>query len=123
MGSSILRRPGLRRVARRYTALHAPRASLLPSLMIAVAAHPDPQVLDQLAAILEDAGWTVHGTQDPDAALAACRRVEADVLMVGQGVRGGAPELLDRIKRDGDLFRTAVVLLGEQLEVENVLEW
>src|SRR4051794_21280975 len=91
--------------------------------MIAVAAHPDALVRDEITAVLEEAGWTVHATDDPDAALGACRRLEADVLLVGQGIRGGAPELLDRIKRDGDLFRTAVVLLGDDLEVPDVLEW
>src|SRR3954462_15111121 len=91
--------------------------------MIAVAAHNDTNVLQTLADVLTDAEWTVHGFTDPDQAIAACRRFQADVLLVGHDVRGGAAELLDRIKRDAELFRTAVVILGDELQVRDVMEW
>jgi diguanylate cyclase (GGDEF)-like protein len=91
--------------------------------MIAVAAHNDTNVLESLADVLSGADWAVHGFCDPDAAVAACRRFQADVLLVGHDVRGGAPELIDRIKRDAELFRTAVIILGEDLDVEEVMEW
>ena len=91
--------------------------------MIAVAAHPDPDLRSALAAVLEPAGWTVHGTDDADAALAACREHDADVLLVGDTVPSGSTALLDRVKRDPELFRTAVVLLGEALDGDQVVDW
>ena len=68
--------------------------------MIAVAAHPDPDLRSALAAVLEPAGWTVHGTDDADAALAACREHDADVLLVGDDGAERRTALLDRVKRD-----------------------
>jgi len=91
--------------------------------MIAVAAHTDPAVHDLLTRVLTDAGWTVRATADPEAAIELCRTEQADVLLIGADLAGGGPELLDRIKRDADLFRTAVVLLGQDLVPDQVVDW
>ena len=52
-------------------------------VLIAVAAHTDPQVLETLAGVLEEVGWTVHATDVADEAVAACRRLEADANRFG----------------------------------------
>jgi diguanylate cyclase (GGDEF)-like protein len=91
--------------------------------VIAVTAHTDAAVRDTLSGVLSSLGWTVHVTEDPDDAVAACRRKETDVLFVGGDVEGGALGLLDRIKRDAELFRTAVVLVGSDMDPQQVVEW
>ena len=91
--------------------------------MIAVAAHPDPAVTGQLATALEGARWTVHQTDDADRALAACRAHEADVLLIATELDPGPEELLDRVNRDPQLFRTAVVLVGVGLDADDVVAW
>jgi diguanylate cyclase (GGDEF)-like protein len=91
--------------------------------MIAVATHTDAGVREQIAGVLERAGWTVHQTDDSDEAVALCRSAEADVLLVGETIDGGTGLMLERVKRDAELFRTAVVVLGDDLDPDNVLEW
>jgi two-component system cell cycle response regulator len=91
--------------------------------MIAVAAHTDPAIRDEIADVLREAGWTVHPTDGADAAIRACRATEADVLLIDEALSGGVTDLLERVKRDAELFRTAVVLLGADLEASEVLEW
>ena len=92
--------------------------------MIAVAAHTDSHVRAQVAETLLRAGWNVYETDDAEQAIALCREREADVLLVGEGLAGvGAGVLLERVKRDAELFRTAVVVLGGDLDPAEVLEW
>jgi diguanylate cyclase (GGDEF)-like protein len=91
--------------------------------VIAVIAETDPAVRELVADVLSGARWEVHGTADPDEAVAVCRRTEAEVLMIGEHVAGGAPELLDRVKRDGELFLTNVIMLGADLDVGDVRAW
>jgi diguanylate cyclase (GGDEF)-like protein len=91
--------------------------------VIAVAAHTDAHVRATLADTLSSIGWTVHATPDPNDALEACRRLEADVLLAGGALPDGPLELLDRVKRDAELFRTAVVLLGDDIAPAHVVDW
>jgi two-component system, cell cycle response regulator len=91
--------------------------------MIAVATHTDAVVRDQIARVLEGAGWVVHQTDEADEAMALCRTAEADVLLIGESAVGGTEGLLERVKRDPELFRTAVVVLGDELDPDDVLEW
>jgi two-component system cell cycle response regulator len=92
--------------------------------MIAVAAHPETTTRAQIAEVLTRAGWSVFETDDAEAAVDLCRAQEADVLLIGSGIAGvDASELLERVKRDAELFRTAVVVLGDDLDPAEVLEW
>jgi two-component system cell cycle response regulator len=92
--------------------------------MIAVAAHPEPAIRRQVADVLQRAGWSVFDTDDPDDAVELCRVQEADVLLIGSSLTGvTADELLDRVKRDAELFRIAVVVLGDELDPQEVLDW
>jgi two-component system cell cycle response regulator len=91
--------------------------------MIAVAAHTDSRIRAEIADVLRASGWTVQVTDDADQAIAACRATEADVLLIGRELSGGVTDLLERVKRDAELFRTAVVLLGADLDAAEVLEW
>ncbi|MEA2292568.1 MAG: two-component system, cell cycle response regulator [Solirubrobacteraceae bacterium] len=92
--------------------------------MIAVAAHTHAPTRAQIAEVLDRAGWIVFETADADPAMCLCREHEADVLLIGEGLGGGgASALLERVKRDADLFRTAVVMLGDDLDPAEVLAW
>src|SRR3954453_10554934 len=80
--------------------------------MIAVAAHPEPAIRRQVADVLQRAGWSVFDTDDPDDAVELCRVQAADVRLIRSSLTGvTADELLDRVKRDAELFRIAVVVL------------
>ncbi len=92
-------------------------------VVIAVAAHTDAPVRETLSSVLSSIGWTVHVTDDPDDALEASRRLETDVLFVGGDLEGGALGLLDRVKRDAELFRTAVVLVAADVGPQVVVDW
>ena len=91
--------------------------------MIAVIAHPSPQVRSAAIEMLEAAGCAVHQAADAGEAVRACRRARADVLLADVGIGDGALGLIDRIKRDPDLFRTAiVVLVDDEMPMSAVLE-
>jgi two-component system cell cycle response regulator len=81
--------------------------------MIAVVAHPSPQLRHAALETLESAGCEVHQAADPEEVVTACRRVAADVLLVDHTIGDGALPLIDRIKRDPELFRTAIVVLAD----------
>jgi two-component system cell cycle response regulator len=91
--------------------------------MIAVAAHTDAGTRAQIAGTLQRAGWIVFETTDADHAIRLCREQEADVLLIDERVAGGGEALLMRVKRDAELFRTAVVMLGDDLDPAEVLAW
>src|SRR4051794_16912201 len=122
-GRLVLRRERKRMVGE--SSVPAGRPSVTPRFarggkqMIAVATHTDASIREQIAGVLERAGWTVHQTDDSDEAVALCRSAEADVLLVGEGVDGGTELMLERVKRDAELFRTAVVVLGDDLDPDN----
>ena len=89
--------------------------------MIAITAIPDFATRRELTTVLTEAGWTLDHARDGEEALARCRDAEADVLLVHEALPGGAIGLLDRLKRDSELFRVAVVLVGDGLNVEEVV--
>jgi two-component system cell cycle response regulator len=89
--------------------------------VIAVIAHADPDVCRAASDVLEEAGWELHTATDADGAIAACRETGADVLLAGDG-HDEPLGLLDRVKRDTDLFHTAVVLIGHDLGVAEVVQ-
>src|SRR4051794_28705848 len=91
--------------------------------MIAVATHLDASVRAEIAAVLDEAGWTVHEAAGADAALAACRESEADVLLIAQELCAGSDGVLERVKRDSELYRTAVVIVGAGITAPEVVEW
>ncbi len=88
--------------------------------MIAVLAIPESAASRDLSAVLGAAGWTVRTARDHDHALRLCRRTGADVLLVDDRVAGGPLALMDRVKGDIDLFKVAVVFVGDHLGVEDV---
>ena len=81
--------------------------------MIAVVAHSSPQLRRAALETLEAVGCTVHEAADAEEAVAACRRVRADVLLADENLGDGVLALVDRIKRDPELFRTAIVVLAD----------
>ncbi len=89
--------------------------------MIATTAIPRDATRRTLSSVLADAGWQVFHAHDADEAVVLCRRSEADVLLVDDAFPGGAIGLLDRLKRDSELFRVAVVIVGDGLAVDAVL--
>src|SRR3954449_5720607 len=120
LGRSCLRGSSPRRVSRRYGADRRDR-----STMIAVAVHPDPELRGRLAAMLANADtapkWTVQEAAGVEEAMAACRSAGAEVLLVGADLpEPGAVALLERVKRDGELFRTAVVLVTDDPTSDDV---
>lgn len=58
--------------------------------------------------VLADAGHEVEECDDPTDAIACCRRWQPDVAVVDAEA---SADLLERIKRDADAFRTAVLLV------------
>ena len=91
--------------------------------MIAVVAHPSPQLRAAATETLEAAGCAVHEAADAEEAVSACRRTRADVLLADENIGDGVLGLIDRIKRDPDLFRTAIVVLaGDGIATPTVLE-
>ena len=88
--------------------------------MIVVVAHPSADLRRSAAGALEAAGCTVEEAADAEGALAACRHRGADVLLASCALEGGALSVVDAIKRDPDLFRTSVVVVGD-LDAPEVL--
>ena len=91
--------------------------------MIAVAADTDTEVLRVLREVLPAAGWKFHAMAGAEETVDACRRLDPDVLLIGEHVPGGAPELLQRVKRDGELFRISVLMVAEAPDPGEVLAW
>ena len=89
--------------------------------MIAVIAIPEGPTCSELVDVLHSAGWTVRAARDAQHALRLCRRMEADVLLVDDRVDGGPVPFMDRIKADRELFNIAVVFVGDDLEVDEVI--
>src|SRR3954470_22030119 len=84
-------------------------------------AHPDPRLRAAVRAALD--GVEVIEAADAQEALVACAEHAPRVALVGLalcGAENGA--LLETIKRDPDLFRTAVVVIAAEGEDEAALE-
>jgi two-component system cell cycle response regulator len=91
--------------------------------MIAVVAHPSPQLRRAALETLESAGCEVHEAADAEEAVSACRRVHADVLLADESIGEGVLALIDRIKRDPELFRVSIVVLAcDEIPTAKVLE-
>jgi diguanylate cyclase (GGDEF)-like protein len=84
--------------------------------MIAVVSHSTEALRAEVCTTLDAAGWTVHGTE-PAEALERCRAVAPDVLLADCDAA-----LIDAVKRDPDLFRVAIVVMGESFAVPEVLD-
>jgi two-component system cell cycle response regulator len=91
--------------------------------MNAVAAHTDPAVAREIVAVLADFDWTVTVADEPDEVVEACRATEADVLLLDAELPGALEGVLDRIKRDPAVYRTAVVMLATAPDPETVESW
>lgn len=91
--------------------------------MRVLVAHPSQDVRARARGVLAPIGDEVEECADAEATLHACGRAEPDVLLVDEALRcpGGA-SLIDRIKRDPDLFQIAVVVLADAVEVDAVVE-
>ena len=89
-------------------------------------AHPDDDLRRLVRGEVEAARHAVLEARTGDAALEICRLQRPDVVLMASGLRAPAGgELLDVVKRDIDLFRTAVVVTGGHLgaaEVRATLE-
>ena len=81
-------------------------------------AHADEGARRDLRAALEAAGSAVAEAGSRAAAVAAARRCSPDVLLLHAGLR---PVLAD-VKGDPDLFRIAVILVGEPPGVDAAIE-
>jgi two-component system cell cycle response regulator len=91
--------------------------------MIAVVAHHSQPIRRQAAETLREAACTVHEAHSADEAIAVAREVKPDVLLAAHDLDEGALNLIERLKRDLELFRIAVVILGgDDLGVQAVLE-
>jgi two-component system cell cycle response regulator len=85
--------------------------------MIAVVCHQDAPLRHDAVRVLEAAGCEAHEAADAEDAVRVCRQTGADVLLAEHDLA-----VVDRIKRDPDLFRVAVVLLADRLAVPDILE-
>jgi two-component system, cell cycle response regulator len=81
-------------------------------------AHPDQRARRALRGVLEEAGSAVAEAESRAHALAVARRRAPDVLLL----HTGAGDALAEFKGDPDLFRIAVVLVGEPLDLADALE-
>lgn len=90
--------------------------------MIVVTALTDRSLRAALGYLLRATGVEVVHATDPEAALAAVGEHRPDVLLASDELPGGPLAIVDAVKRDPNLFRTAVVIVGETLDAEAVRE-
>jgi two-component system, cell cycle response regulator len=81
-------------------------------------AHPDERAGSALRAVLERAGCAVAEAASRADAVAAARRWCPDVLLLHADLRAALAD----VKGDPDLFRIAVVLVGEPADVDAVVD-
>jgi two-component system cell cycle response regulator len=86
-----------------------------------VLAHGSAAARDRLAAPLRAAGYDVLEAAGAANAFALCRQHRPDVLLLERALceRDNLP-LLDLVKGDGEIFRTAIVLMAEATLTEDV---
>jgi len=91
--------------------------------MRVIVAHPTPDVRARVRDVLTRIDDEVEECVDAQATLDACARIEPDVLLVDEALLcpDGA-SLVNRIKRDPDLFQIAIVVIAAEVEVSAVLE-
>jgi two-component system, cell cycle response regulator len=81
-------------------------------------AHPSGRARDALREVLEGAGAVVFAAVSRDEVLAAARAEGADVLLLHAALGCAVAE----VKSDPDLFRIAVVVVGEAGDVASTLD-
>src|SRR3954447_6302084 len=81
-------------------------------------AHASESARTATRAVLEDVGCAVAEAGSREEVLVAARTAGADVLLLDPGL-GCA---LAKLKRDPELFRIAVVLVGEPTDVQGVVD-
>jgi two-component system, cell cycle response regulator len=90
--------------------------------MKVLVAHLDPDVRSKVRRALGRLDADVHEASSIDEALEVCREHAPDVALIDLGACEGGPDrMLAAIKGDPDLFRTSVVLMCADLEVEVAL--
>jgi two-component system, cell cycle response regulator len=82
-------------------------------------AHPDGSVRRVMRAVLEPLGFVVAEAATPRDTLAAARATPPEVLLLHRDLD---EPVLAEVKRDPDLFGTAVILLGIPATVDAVVE-
>jgi two-component system cell cycle response regulator len=83
--------------------------------MNVVVAHTDPCARGDLASPLREDGHEVTEAADFASALAACQALAPDVALVSECIHGpGGATLLEELKRDPDVYSTAVVLVAPE---------
>ena len=90
--------------------------------MQVLVAHTDPSVRQQVQDWLRPRGHRVLEADRGERALELCRAELPDVALVEEAMQAGDRALLDAVKRDVDLFRIAVVLVGDELELAPILD-
>ncbi len=90
--------------------------------MIVITALTDRPQRAALGYMLRAAGAEVVHAQGPEAALAAVGEHRPDVLLAADDLDGGVLTLIDAIKQDPTFFGTAVVIVGDALDQEQILE-
>lgn len=91
--------------------------------MRVLVAHPSPDVCARVRSVLSPIGDQVETCSDAQSALEACARDEPEVLVLDAGMTcpDGGP-LVERVKRDPDLFQIAIVAVASRVSVEAALE-
>jgi two-component system, cell cycle response regulator len=84
--------------------------------MTVLVAHKDTEVRRRARELLEPGGFVVLEADSGTQALELCRAERPSVVLIGEDLTSAdGTLLLDSIKRDIDLFRTAVVLMSSEL--------
>jgi two-component system cell cycle response regulator len=85
-------------------------------------AHRDPDVRAAVGGVLARLSADVFEAGDIEAALEACRTHSPDVALVDLGACEDGPDaVLAAIKGDPDLFRTSVVLMCPEIDVDEAI--
>jgi two-component system cell cycle response regulator len=89
-----------------------------------IVAHPDKDVRAQLGAAVARIDAEVLEAASEREVVEACRKHVPEVVLADLSVctSGRSPSLLTAIKGDADLFSTSVVLMGDSLTLEAVVE-
>ncbi len=91
--------------------------------MKVLVAHTDVELRRRIRSDVETQDHQVLEAATAAAALECCRAEHPDVALVQDGLNASeGRDLLDSIKRDIELFRTSVVILAPDSEVERVLD-
>jgi two-component system cell cycle response regulator len=88
-----------------------------------VLGHASPAAMRELRTPLSFAAERVVEAGDRDAVIEACRRLEADAVVLHPSVAGGDVHgLAAELKRDPELFEVGVVVILETVDLDTALE-